>query len=541
MSAKPKTPPVKKLPVRVTISKETTYITEPLRPDGYPDYVAELNRRFSDGVTPENNAVVLFWKALGPRLISEKYRNRHFQMLGIPPLPEKGNYFVSLDDYAKLHKDAKRFKAAESIMRTDVHDPLRTDLEAALKRPWSKEEFPLLADWLATNEAPMSLLVDASKRSRCYDAMISENYSLVDGSIVGDNSVLNIILALLDCHENVFMPLTARAMQRIREGKLDAAWEDLLACHRLARLMGQEACPVYVHVAFRMDRIADMGDIALVQSSELTRTQIERMRHDRVRLPPMPKLADKINLCERFTFLDSMMLVAKKGLNELFRVGLLVRKLDDSDRGMPSPCEGWHKWVCDALGRLLIDWDSVLRIGNFWYDKEVAACRRPTQRERRASLVAIDNEIGRLFCSVKHPFSSAVSTLLDPFRSMSRWTGYASVGMFLPAFRTGQLTKEEDTWMMQSELTNAAIALAAYRADHGTYPATLAGLVPKYVAEMPKDIFNDADLHYRQEGGGYLLYGVGWNGEDNGGNTPYYPGDHPDWDDLAIRMPATKK
>ena len=41
---------------KITIGKETTYITEPLRPDGYPDYVAALNRRASEGVTPENNA-----------------------------------------------------------------------------------------------------------------------------------------------------------------------------------------------------------------------------------------------------------------------------------------------------------------------------------------------------------------------------------------------------------------------------------------------------------------------------------------------------
>ena len=32
-------PPAKK-PLPIKISKETTYITEPLRPDGYPDYVA---------------------------------------------------------------------------------------------------------------------------------------------------------------------------------------------------------------------------------------------------------------------------------------------------------------------------------------------------------------------------------------------------------------------------------------------------------------------------------------------------------------------
>ena len=39
-------PPSQKRRVPFTISKETTYITEPLREDGYVDYVAALNQRF---------------------------------------------------------------------------------------------------------------------------------------------------------------------------------------------------------------------------------------------------------------------------------------------------------------------------------------------------------------------------------------------------------------------------------------------------------------------------------------------------------------
>jgi hypothetical protein len=35
--------------VQVTISKETTYIIEPLTADGYPDYIAALNDRGSQG------------------------------------------------------------------------------------------------------------------------------------------------------------------------------------------------------------------------------------------------------------------------------------------------------------------------------------------------------------------------------------------------------------------------------------------------------------------------------------------------------------
>ena len=57
-----------KLYVPFRISKETTYITEPLKADGYPNYVAVLNRQYSEGVSPDNNAAVLLWQAIGPNI-----------------------------------------------------------------------------------------------------------------------------------------------------------------------------------------------------------------------------------------------------------------------------------------------------------------------------------------------------------------------------------------------------------------------------------------------------------------------------------------
>ena len=63
----------KKPHVLVTISEETTRITEPLREDGYVDYVAALNELSGRDVTPENNAAVLFWQAVGPAEMIERH------------------------------------------------------------------------------------------------------------------------------------------------------------------------------------------------------------------------------------------------------------------------------------------------------------------------------------------------------------------------------------------------------------------------------------------------------------------------------------
>ena len=105
--------------VAVTISKETTYIIEPLREDGYPDYVAALNNRMSEGVTPENNASVLLWQAIGPGEINANDREKYFQMLGIPPLPENGDYYITPDKYLARRKDPRN-RRASGRMKTNT-------------------------------------------------------------------------------------------------------------------------------------------------------------------------------------------------------------------------------------------------------------------------------------------------------------------------------------------------------------------------------------------------------------------------------------
>ncbi len=50
----------------ITIGKDTTRITSPLKANGLPDYLAAINEAHSKDVTPENNAVVLLAQALGP-------------------------------------------------------------------------------------------------------------------------------------------------------------------------------------------------------------------------------------------------------------------------------------------------------------------------------------------------------------------------------------------------------------------------------------------------------------------------------------------
>jgi hypothetical protein len=68
-------------------------------------------------------------------------------------------------------------------------------------------------------------------------------------------------------------------------------------------------------------------------------------------------------------------------------------------------------------------------------------------------------------------------------------------------------------------LTITAIALKRYELAHNAYPASLNELVPIYLPKVPLDFMDGEPLRYKlRPDGSFLLYSVGDDGEDNGGD-----------------------
>ncbi len=76
-------------------------------------------------------------------------------------------------------------------------------------------------------------------------------------------------------------------------------------------------------------------------------------------------------------------------------------------------------------------------------------------------------------------------------------------------------------------LARVACALERYRLAYGDYPGTLDALAPQFIAQVPPDLINGRPLHYRHtDGGRFLLYSVGWDGKDDGGQIGNYREDY---------------
>ena len=66
-----------------------------------------------------------------------------------------------------------------------------------------------------------------------------------------------------------------------------------------------------------------------------------------------------------------------------------------------------------------------------------------------------------------------------------------------------------------------ACALERYRLAHGQLPEKLEALVPELLAQVPHDVIDGQPLRYRRTGEGFVLYSVGWNEVDDGGQIAW--------------------
>jgi hypothetical protein len=65
-----------------------------------------------------------------------------------------------------------------------------------------------------------------------------------------------------------------------------------------------------------------------------------------------------------------------------------------------------------------------------------------------------------------------------------------------------------------------AIALKRYQLRHGNYPTDLSMLVPEFLSTVPRDPVDGKLLRYRlNPDGTFLLYSVGEDGKDDGGDA----------------------
>jgi hypothetical protein len=497
--------------VEVAISKETTYITGPLRPDGYPDYLAALNERYGKGVTPDNNAAVLVWRAVGPKKVEERLRPEFFRRLGMEPLPADGEYFLDSYDYTEelLQKESPAKLAtlfAKARQQKGLRERLSTQFRNTGIAPWPAASRPAAAEWLQRNERPLALFVAASKRPRFFSPLVSDQEPAVS---FGETHGCLYFWSAADA-------LCSRAMLRWNDGRVAEAREDILACRRLARLAAQQlpSSAALLNACF-VEKRAHKALLALFHYGAMSVEAAKALDRQIQQFPDLPDPLETEDFETRCTCLDCMGMIIRGGQRAKGPLDRLVSQA-----------------VVDPV---LTDWDGALRYGNAWHDRSLTAARIADWTERMRLAGEMDKE-----CQVMGERTRDVKWLpwrflFSPRGAWGRvWVGRV---LSLTSYSVSNTLRMRDEMLTRGQLLRLASLIHVYRAEHGGYPATLKDLTPKYLATLPVDLYHGKAFRYRIEGAGYVLYSVGPDGVDDLGNewTPYGPG--AGCDDIAVTVP----
>lgn len=488
-------------PPKITISKETTWATEPLRADGTVDYLEAVNRLFSKDVTPENNACVLLYQAMGPSPEGGKGQpDLFFRRMGVEPIPADGKYFQSLGTWARAQPNPPQDINAVNDMQSKSGE-----------RPWTKAEFPLIAEWLKQNEVPLRTVELATERPKYFSPLVGTDAE-------PDGALIAVLLPGVQKSRELARALASRAMWELAEGSQVDAWRDLMTMHRLGRLVGQGPTLIEYLVGVAIESIAVRGELQFLSETKPSAKMLALYRKQLDRLPPRASVADKLDYCERVMFLDCTLRMARGQMR--------LQELADGGGNVSL----FEKLAEGAIMQS-VDWDVALKSANKWYDRLAATLRKPDYRERTAELKQFNEDLKKLVERSRGP--GVLLALLGGKPAITQTMSDVLIALLLPAVQ--QVGIAEGRGIQRMRNLEIAFALATYRADRGSYPDSLEPLAPKYIAEIPIDLFTGQPLKYSKTTDGYQLYSVGDNEQDEEGRSF---DDNPRGDDLVVRMPV---
>ena len=490
----------------IVVSKQTTYITEPLGPNGLPDYEKYLLEQCRKGVTPQNNAAAILWPALWPGELDPPQYATVATELGLDHAPSTKDAVTKLyggatqEEITKwLQKQQAETKSekispdaigedpnTDQIQRDTYPDLAETVIDRALGCPWTSQQIPPLAKWVNENQKPLDKMVEASARSRCY----FPSPSLLDS----EQGVLMEMLAPGTLVvRNAGRMLSVRAMLLAGENHHKEAWRDLLAIHRVGHLFAQDSTALVEKCAgLAVDGIARDNTLALLAQRSLTAAQARQIQHDLELIPNFHTVAASLNNFERLSYLDTVIAYHNDPKN----------KIGDIE-GLPH------------IKYLRVDFNAALWKGNEYFDRIVAAMHLPQCTARNQATTQIESDLSRLGAKTEQSVKS-IAGAIDPNRR-SDIVASAMICSFMPAFKSAM--DAEDRANAELELERLAAALAIFRIEHGKYPEKLEELVPGQLKKLPVDLYNAIPFIYKRTEDGYLLYSAGENGKDDGGST----------------------
>lgn len=445
---------------------------DPIMPAHLTGELRKLNSSLSQGVSPQQNAVVILVEIFSPAVFEPALRPDSMDMLGIVSVSEQSPRFEYIGPYVKKQVDSPDDYDQIEELTNQIHVGL---LDVAV-RPWQRADNEALAGYLDENQDALNLFVAASKLPKYYAPLLAEEMS---------PSLMSASMAVEYRLEFVCRCLNARATLRLAEKDLDGGFSDLLASHRIARLLAAGSpLDVSIAKAHQIDAITCRTEMGIMESGILSGAQALQLLGILSKLPEItaPEIAADIG--ERA--------IIQQEID-------LLQTDEDSVIGFFEHGEEDVSSEVEAFQKAEIQWDLVRERANEIQDNVVQALsmhknlklqlKRFQQLEEQFEQWKAAND--------EHETSFEESFRADPART-SREIGES----IAYALRTNcwQRKLTHSRGQNRSAMVLIGLALISYHSQYETYPADLTDLAPQFLPTVPLDVFSNEPFNYVRDG-----------------------------------------
>jgi len=173
----------------------------------------------------------------------------------------------------------------------------------------------------------------------------------------------------------------------------------------------------------------------------------------------------------------------------------------------------------DMLGRGGIAMDSMVggALGGVGYTDLVRLKQNVSIEQRRALISALqraaaEREDMQAVLTRDADFAERAYGLQSRLERVIARLGF---GEMTPAY--SMLSEVVNRQAAANCLLQTDLAIRLFQDEHGHLPRNLSDLLPTYLPSIPIDPYSGQPLKYRAASGDFMLYCVGWDGQDDGG------------------------
>ena len=343
----------------------------------------------------------------------------------------------------------------------------------------NEKELALMRQWLSDNADAIKFFKQASEKPYCWWQRKAE-----------DNVMLGVLLPELSPFKKIVRMMAWQAKLKAYDGRIEESFDDLLACYRAGRHFKGPRSLVEQYVGIGI-QATSMNNILVILNNQQVDSQL--LKNLQIRLEElMAEDTYTINYeIERFCWLDFIQRCYTNNGNGSGHMipSLLLRGVQEGGMGY--------------LPALAVSIAS--------------ANRRQISREFEKYYTAAEK------AATKTPWQLHNENIIDFEMDLVNWSTlkrarYWPIDVLMPAL--GAVNRTAYRHKTQVDALISTLAIIRFKQSTGNYPENLKELVtPGYLKKIPLDPFSDKPLIYEKTEGDFILYSVGLNFEDDGGQV----------------------